>query len=84
MYSNVSEIPGAGPLLSGCSAGRRSPSTCLPEPGALLCYAENAQVAECPSSTELGAEEREEKSAGPLFFQLMKQMFGIPPSTALL
>lgn len=64
----ISGIPRARPLLSGHSVGRHSPTPWLPVPDALLCYAENAQVAETPPSTELWAEEREEKISRAFFF----------------
>lgn len=54
----IGSISHAWRLLSGRSVGCHSPTLWLPVPDALLCYAENAQVAETPPSTELWAEER--------------------------
>lgn len=93
MYSNILcvrvQIVHTRPLLSGCSAGPHSLGALHPVPDALLCYAEYAQVSGRPPSKELCAEERQENQQAffslPLFFfQLMKQMFGIPLRTALL
>lgn len=91
MYSNIlcvqKQILHTRSLLSGCSAGRHSFSTLLPVPNALLCYAEYAQVAERDPHLKSSVRRRGRKISKLLFFyffQLMKQMFGIPPSTALL